>query len=95
MGGGQTNSVDGTYGGLTLWVGGGGEGGVSHFFARDCTSHGGHCSAVLDPNPRGVGGGEKLSEGGGGVRKFYCLRQVHLAENLPQATHTQNRVKTT
>ena len=27
--------------------------------------------------------------------KFYCLRQVHLAENLPQATHTQNRVKTT
>ena len=28
-------------------------------------------------------------------RKFYCLRQVHLAENLPQATHTQNRVKTT
>ena len=27
--------------------------------------------------------------------KFFCLRQVHLAENLPQATHTQNRVKTT
>ena len=27
--------------------------------------------------------------------KFYCLRQVHLAENLPQATHTQNRVKAT
>ena len=26
--------------------------------------------------------------------KFYCLRQVHLAENLPQATHTLNRVKT-
>ena len=24
---------------------------------------------------------------------FYCLRQVHLAENLLQATHTQNRVK--
>ena len=28
-------------------------------------------------------------------RKFYCLQQVHLAENLPRATHTQNRVKTT
>ena len=28
-------------------------------------------------------------------RKFYCLRQVHLVENLPQATHTLNRVKTT
>ena len=28
-------------------------------------------------------------------RKFYCLRQVHLAENLPRATHTQNRVETT
>ena len=27
--------------------------------------------------------------------KFYCLQQVNLAENLPQATHTQNRVKTT
>ena len=27
--------------------------------------------------------------------KFYCLRQVHLAENLPRATHTQNRVETT
>ena len=27
--------------------------------------------------------------------KFYCLRQVHLTENLPQATHTQNRVNTT
>ena len=27
--------------------------------------------------------------------KFYCLRQVHLAENLPQAAHTQNRVNTT
>ena len=27
--------------------------------------------------------------------KFYCLRQVHLAENLLQATHTQNREKTT
>ena len=25
----------------------------------------------------------------------YCLRQVHLAENLPRATHTQNRVETT
>ena len=25
--------------------------------------------------------------------KFYCLWQVHLAENLPQATHTQNRAK--
>ena len=24
--------------------------------------------------------------------KFYCLRQVHLAENLSQATHTQNKV---
>ena len=23
--------------------------------------------------------------------KFYCLRQVHLTENLPQATHSQNR----
>ena len=32
---------------------------------------------------------------GGGLFKFYCLRQVHLAENLPQATHTQDRVKTT
>ena len=30
-----------------------------------------------------------------GFRKFYCLRQVHVAENLPQATHTRNRVKTT
>ena len=29
------------------------------------------------------------------LSKFYCLRQVHLAENLLQATHTQNRVKTT
>ena len=28
-------------------------------------------------------------------RKFCCLRQVHLAENLPQATHTQNKEKTT
>ena len=28
-------------------------------------------------------------------KKFYCLRQVHLAENLPRATHTQNRVETT
>ena len=28
-------------------------------------------------------------------RKFYCLQQVHLVENLPQATHIQNRVKTT
>ena len=27
--------------------------------------------------------------------QFYCLRQAHLAENLRQATHTQNRVKTT
>ena len=27
--------------------------------------------------------------------KFYCLRQVHLAENLLQATHIQNREKTT
>ena len=26
-------------------------------------------------------------------KKFYCLRQVQLAENLPQATHTLNRVK--
>ena len=32
---------------------------------------------------------------GGDLVKFYCLRQVHLAENLPQATHTQNRVKNT
>ena len=28
-------------------------------------------------------------------QKFYHLRQVHLAENLPQATHTLDRVKTT
>ena len=28
-------------------------------------------------------------------KKVYCLRQVHLAENLPRATHTQNRVETT
>ena len=28
-------------------------------------------------------------------KKIYCLRQVHLAENLPRATHTQNRVETT
>ena len=28
-------------------------------------------------------------------RKFYCLRQVHLAENLHRATRTQNRVGTT
>ena len=27
--------------------------------------------------------------------KFYCLRQFHLAENLLQTTHTQNREKTT
>ena len=27
--------------------------------------------------------------------KFYCLRQVHLAENLHRATRTQNRVETT
>ena len=27
--------------------------------------------------------------------KFYCLRQVHLAEKLLQATHTQNRGKMT
>ena len=27
--------------------------------------------------------------------KFYCLRQVHLAENLPRATQTKNRVKNT
>ena len=27
--------------------------------------------------------------------KFYCLRQVHLAENLPRAKHTQNRMETT
>ena len=25
--------------------------------------------------------------------KFYCLWQVHLAQNLPQATHTQNKEK--
>ena len=25
--------------------------------------------------------------------KFYCLRQVHLAENLPQPTHTQDSAK--
>ena len=28
-------------------------------------------------------------------KNFYCLRQVHLAENLPRATHTQKRVETT
>ena len=27
--------------------------------------------------------------------KFYCLWQVHPVENLPQAAHTKNRVKTT
>ena len=27
------------------------------------------------------------------IKKFYFLRQFHLAENLPQATHTQNGVK--
>ena len=27
--------------------------------------------------------------------KLYCLRQVNLAENLPRATHTKNRVETT
>ena len=27
------------------------------------------------------------------TKKFYCLRQVHLAEHLPQATHTLNRVQ--
>ena len=32
---------------------------------------------------------------GSKMEKFYCLRQVHLAENLPQATHTQKRLKTT
>ena len=26
---------------------------------------------------------------------FYCLRHVHVADNLPRATHTQKRVKTT
>ena len=29
---------------------------------------------------------------GHNIQKFYFLWQVHLAENLPQATHTQNRV---
>ena len=28
-----------------------------------------------------------------GTGKFCCLRQVHLVENLPQATHTRNREK--
>ena len=28
-------------------------------------------------------------------RQFDCRWQVHLAQNLPQATHTQNRVTTT
>ena len=28
-------------------------------------------------------------------KKFYCIWQVHLAENLPQETHTQNWIKTT
>ena len=28
-------------------------------------------------------------------RRFYCLPLVHLAENLPRATHTLNRVKPT
>ena len=28
-------------------------------------------------------------------KKFYCLQQVHLANILPQATHTLNSVKTT
>ena len=28
-------------------------------------------------------------------KKFYCLRQIHLAENLPRPIHTQYRVKTT
>ena len=32
---------------------------------------------------------------GHNIKKFYCLQQVHLAGNLPQATHTQNRIKTT
>ena len=27
--------------------------------------------------------------------KFCCVRQVHLAENLPRAKHTQNRMETT
>ena len=27
--------------------------------------------------------------------KFFCLWRVHLAENLPQVTHTQDRVNTT
>ena len=29
------------------------------------------------------------------LSQFYCLRQVHLAEKLLQATHTQNRGKMT
>ena len=29
------------------------------------------------------------------ARWFCCLRQVHLAENLPRAKHTQNRMETT
>ena len=29
------------------------------------------------------------------LEKFYCLQQVHLAENLLQAKHTQIREKTT
>ena len=29
-----------------------------------------------------------------GSEEFYCLWQVHLAKNLPRATHTQKRIKT-
>ena len=38
---------------------------------------------------------ENLHGSKGTKEKFYCLRQVHLAENLPRATHTRNRVETT
>ena len=39
-------------------------------------SHGGHCTALLDPNPCGVGGGSGGGVGGlggGGGRKFLYL----------------------
>ena len=46
----------------------------------------------------GERGGGRALEGSNNelpITKFYCLRQVHLAENLLQATHTQDTIKTT
>ena len=36
-----------------------------HLLLVNNRNHGGVCSSVLDPNPRGVGGGVRRGEGGG------------------------------